>query len=156
MSWPLTSKMVDIVQNEKLDHCTQHYAIRTPHGLHSRDFDSSRGIQISSGRHHAARHRYHASRQGFQLRAGRQPFSINQSDGVTSVSDDRAKPTSISLSRREITGPLTYRPAPLRYRKRPAAIAPEGEKLLIHTSEAAHENAAKITGQLSCHGGGDR
>ncbi|GAB3869658.1 N-acetyl-alpha-D-glucosaminyl L-malate synthase BshA [Hymenobacter segetis] len=134
----LTSKMVDIVQNEKLDVLHVHYAI--PHAsaaYMAKQILRSRGIQIPVV---TTLHGTDITLVGKD--ASFEPvvtFSINQSDGVTSVSADLRRetyeyfaiekdimviPNFIDLHRFKKQEKSHFR----------AAIAPEGEKLLIHTS----------------------
>ncbi|MGY3089626.1 N-acetyl-alpha-D-glucosaminyl L-malate synthase BshA [Hymenobacter sp. UYAg731] len=134
----LTSKMVDIVQNEKLDVLHVHYAI--PHAsaaYMAKQILRSRGIQIPVV---TTLHGTDITLVGKD--ASFEPvvtFSINQSDGVTSVSADLRRetyeyfavekdimviPNFIDLHRFKKQEKSHFR----------AAIAPDGEKLLIHTS----------------------
>lgn len=134
----LTSKMVDIVQNEKLDVLHVHYAI--PHAsaaYMAKQILRTRGIQIPVV---TTLHGTDITLVGKD--ASFEPvvtFSINQSDGVTSVSADLRRetyeyfaiekdilviPNFIDLHRFKKQEKSHFR----------AAIAPEGEKLLIHTS----------------------
>jgi N-acetyl-alpha-D-glucosaminyl L-malate synthase BshA len=134
----LTSKMVDIVQNEKLDVLHVHYAI--PHAsaaFMAKQILRTRGIQIPVV---TTLHGTDITLVGKD--ASFEPvvtFSINQSDGVTSVSDDLRRETYEYFA---IEKDITVIPNFIdlqRFRKQEkshfrAAIAPEGEKLLIHTS----------------------
>ena len=134
----LTSKMVDIVQNEKLDVLHVHYAI--PHAsaaYMAKQILRSRGIQIPVV---TTLHGTDITLVGKD--ASFEPvvtFSINQSDGVTSVSDDLRRETYQYFA---IEKDITVIPNFIdlhRFKKQEkshfrAAIAPEGEKLLIHTS----------------------
>ena len=134
----LTSKMVDIVQNEKLDVLHVHYAI--PHAsaaFMAKQILRARGIQIPVV----------TTLHGTDITlVGKDPnfepvvtFSINQSDGVTSVSADLRRETYEYFA---IEKDITVIPNFIdlhRFKKQEkshfrAAIAPEGEKLLIHTS----------------------
>ena len=134
----LTSKMVDIVQNEKLDVLHVHYAI--PHAsaaYMAKQILRARGIQIPVV---TTLHGTDITLVGKD--ASFEPvvtFSINQSDGVTSVSDDLRRETYQYFA---IEKDITVIPNFIdlnRFKKQEkshfrAAIAPEGEKLLIHTS----------------------
>ncbi|MGY2133383.1 N-acetyl-alpha-D-glucosaminyl L-malate synthase BshA [Hymenobacter sp. HD11105] len=134
----LASKMVDIVQHEKLDVLHVHYAI--PHAsaaYMAKQILRTKGIQIPVI---TTLHGTDITLVGKD--ASYEPvvtFSINQSDGVTAVSADlRAEtyeyfaiekdieviPNFINLERFKKQNKLHFK----------AAIAPEGEKLLIHTS----------------------
>jgi len=134
----LASKMVDIVQNEKLDVLHVHYAI--PHASAAylaKQILRSRGITVPVV---TTLHGTDITLVGKD--ASYEPvvtFSINQSDGVTSVSDDLRRetyayfpvehkieviPNFIDLDRFKKQNKAHFR----------AAIAPEGEKILIHTS----------------------
>lgn len=134
----LASKMVDIVQNEKLDVLHVHYAI--PHAsaaYMAKQILLTRGIRIPVV---TTLHGTDITLVGKD--ASYEPvvtFSINQSDGVTAVSADLRKetyeyfaiekdieviPNFINLERFQKQKKEHFR----------AAIAPEGEKLLIHTS----------------------
>ena len=134
----LTSKMVDIVQNEKLDVLHVHYAI--PHAsaaYMAKQILRARGIQIPVV---TTLHGTDITLVGKD--ASFEPvvtFSINQSDGVTSVSADLRSETYEYFA---IDKDITVIPNFIdlhRFKKQEkshfrAAIAPEGEKLLIHTS----------------------
>jgi N-acetyl-alpha-D-glucosaminyl L-malate synthase BshA len=134
----LASKMVDIVQNEKLDVLHVHYAI--PHASAAylaKQILRARGITTPVV---TTLHGTDITLVGKD--ASYEPvvtFSINQSDGVTSVSDDLRRetyeyfpvehkieviPNFIDLSRFKKQNKDHFR----------TAIAPEGEKILIHTS----------------------
>ncbi|GAB2473877.1 N-acetyl-alpha-D-glucosaminyl L-malate synthase BshA [Hymenobacter qilianensis] len=134
----LASKMVDIVQHEKLDVLHVHYAI--PHAsaaYMAKQILRTKGIQIPVI---TTLHGTDITLVGKD--ASYEPvvtFSINQSDGVTAVSADlRAEtyqyfaiekdieviPNFINLERFKKQNKSHFK----------AAIAPEGEKLLIHTS----------------------
>jgi N-acetyl-alpha-D-glucosaminyl L-malate synthase BshA len=134
----LTSKMVDIVQNEKLDVLHVHYAI--PHAsaaFMAKQILRSRGIQIPVV---TTLHGTDITLVGKD--ASFEPvvtFSINQSDGVTSVSADLRRETYEYFA---VEKDITVIPNFIdlhRFKKQEkshfrAAIAPEGEKLLVHTS----------------------
>ncbi len=134
----LTSKMVDIVQNEKLDVLHVHYAI--PHAsaaYMAKQILRARGIQIPVV---TTLHGTDITLVGKD--ASFEPvvtFSINQSDGVTSVSADLRRETYEYFA---IEKDITVIPNFIdlhRFKKQEkshfrAAIAPDGEKLLIHTS----------------------
>jgi N-acetyl-alpha-D-glucosaminyl L-malate synthase BshA len=134
----LTSKMVDIVQNEKLDVLHVHYAI--PHAsaaFMAKQILRARGIQIPVV---TTLHGTDITLVGKD--ASFEPvvtFSINQSDGVTSVSADLRRETYEYFA---VEKDITVIPNFIdlqRFKKQEkshfrAAIAPEGEKLLVHTS----------------------
>ena len=134
----LTSKMVDIVQNEKLDVLHVHYAI--PHAsaaFMAKQILRTRGIQIPVV---TTLHGTDITLVGKD--ASFEPvvtFSINQSDGVTSVSADLRRETYEYFA---VEKDITVIPNFIdlhRFKKQDkshfrAAIAPEGEKLLVHTS----------------------
>ena len=134
----LTSKMVDIVQNEKLDVLHVHYAI--PHAsaaYMAKQILRTRGIHIPVV---TTLHGTDITLVGKD--ASFEPvvtFSINQSDGVTSVSADLRRETYEYFA---IEKDITVIPNFIdlhRFKKQEknhfrAAIAPEGEKLIIHTS----------------------
>ncbi|HEX8659612.1 MAG TPA: N-acetyl-alpha-D-glucosaminyl L-malate synthase BshA [Hymenobacter sp.] len=134
----LTSKMVDIVQNEKLDVLHVHYAI--PHAsaaFMAKQILRTRGIHIPVV---TTLHGTDITLVGKD--ASFEPvvtFSINQSDGVTSVSADLRRETYEYFA---VEKDITVIPNFIdlqRFKKQDkshfrAAIAPEGEKLLVHTS----------------------
>ena len=134
----LTSKMVDIVQNEKLDVLHVHYAI--PHAsaaYMAKQILRTRGIQIPVVTTlHGTDITLVGKDSSFEPVV---TFSINQSDGVTSVSADLRRETYEYFA---IEKDITVIPNFIdlhRFKKQEkshfrAAIAPEGEKLLIHTS----------------------
>ena len=134
----LTSKMVDIVQNEKLDVLHVHYAI--PHAsaaYMAKQILRARGIQIPVVTTlHGTDITLVGKDSSFEPVV---TFSINQSDGVTSVSADLRRETYEYFA---IEKDITVIPNFIdlhRFKKQEkshfrAAIAPEGEKLLIHTS----------------------
>jgi len=134
----LASKMVDIVQFEKLDVLHVHYAI--PHAsaaYMAKQILKTKGIQIPVI---TTLHGTDITLVGKD--ASFEPvvtFSINQSDGVTAVSDDlrtetynhfriekeiEVIPNFINLERFQRQRKEHFR----------AAISPFGEKLLVHTS----------------------
>jgi len=134
----LASKMVDITQNEKLDVLHVHYTI--PHASAAylaKQILRFRGIVTPVV---TTLHGTDITLVGKD--ASYEPvvtFSINQSDGVTAVSDDLRRetyeyfpvehkieviPNFIDLHRFKKQNKEHFR----------AAIAPEGEKILIHTS----------------------
>jgi N-acetyl-alpha-D-glucosaminyl L-malate synthase BshA len=134
----LTSKMVDIVQNEKLDVLHVHYAI--PHAsaaYMAKQILRTRGIHIPVVTTlHGTDITLVGKDSSFEPVV---TFSINQSDGVTSVSDDLKRETYEYFA---VEKDITVIPNFIdlhRFKKQEkshfrAAIAPEGEKLLIHTS----------------------
>ncbi|UOG76042.1 N-acetyl-alpha-D-glucosaminyl L-malate synthase BshA [Hymenobacter tibetensis] len=134
----LASKMVDIVQNEKLDVLHVHYAI--PHAsaaYMAKQILVTKGIRVPVI---TTLHGTDITLVGKD--ASYEPvvtFSINQSDGVTAVSADLRKETyeyfAIEKDIEVIPNFINLD----RFRKQDknhfrAAIAPDGEKLLIHTS----------------------
>ncbi|SFQ47406.1 N-acetyl-alpha-D-glucosaminyl L-malate synthase BshA [Hymenobacter arizonensis] len=134
----LTSKMVDIVQNEKLDVLHVHYAI--PHAsaaFMAKQILRARGIQIPVV---TTLHGTDITLVGKD--ASFEPvvtFSINQSDGVTSVSADLRRETYEYFAIEKEIAVIPNFIDLQRFKKQEkshfrAAIAPEGEKLLIHTS----------------------
>ena len=133
----LASKMVDIAQNEKLDVLHVHYAI--PHAsaaYMAKQILRARGIHIPVV---TTLHGTDITLVGKD--ASYEPvvtFSINQSDGVTTVSADLRRETyeyfAIEKDIEVIPNFIDLN----RFRKHEkthfrTAIAPEGEKLLIHT-----------------------
>ncbi|MBA9075596.1 N-acetyl-alpha-D-glucosaminyl L-malate synthase BshA [Rufibacter quisquiliarum] len=134
----LASKMVDIVQFEKLDVLHVHYAI--PHAsaaFMAKQILLTKGIQIPVI---TTLHGTDITLVGKD--ASYEPvvtFSINQSDAVTSVSEDLRKETYEHF---QIEKDIVVIPNFInleRFQKQrkdhfKAAIAPFGEKLLVHTS----------------------
>lgn len=134
----LASKMVDVVKNEKLDLLHVHYAIphasaaymakqilRT-HGIHIPVVTTLHGTDITL----------------VGKDASYEPvvtFSINQSDGVTAVSEDLRKETYQSF---KITNEIEVIPNFIdleKFKKQKKdhfkkAICPAGESLVVHTS----------------------
>lgn len=134
----LASKMVDVVEHEGLDLLHVHYAI--PHAsaaFMAREILKSKGIQVP----------FITTLHGTDITlvgkdATYEPvvtFSINQSDGVTAVSHDLKKDT---LEHFDITNDIMVIPNFVdldRFKKQKKdhfkrAICPNGEKLLVHTS----------------------
>jgi len=134
----LASKMVDVVKYEKLDLLHVHYAI--PHA--SAAF-MAKQILASQGIHIPVITTLHGTDITLVGKdASYEPvvtFSINQSDGVTAVSADLAQETYDTF---KITRHIEVIPNFIdlsRFRKQPKehfkmAICPNGEKLLVHTS----------------------
>ena len=134
----LASKMVNVVKYEKLDLLHVHYAI--PHAsaaFMAKQILASQGIFIPVI---TTLHGTDITLVGKD--SSYEPvvtFSINQSDGVTAVSDDLAKETYNTFN---ITRHIEVIPNFIdlsRFRKQPKehfklAICPNGEKLLVHTS----------------------
>jgi N-acetyl-alpha-D-glucosaminyl L-malate synthase BshA len=134
----LASKMVDIVQYEKLDVLHVHYAI--PHAsaaYMAKQILKTKGIQIPVI---TTLHGTDITLVGKD--ASYEPvvtFSINQSDAVTSVSEDLKEETYRHFP---ITKDIVVIPNFVnieRFQKQrkdhfKSAIAPFGEKLLVHTS----------------------
>jgi N-acetyl-alpha-D-glucosaminyl L-malate synthase BshA len=134
----LASKMVDVVKHEKLDLLHVHYAI--PHAsaaYMAREILKSQGIRVP----------IITTLHGTDITlVGKDPsyepvvtFSINQSDGVTAVSESLKADT---LSLFNITKDIRVIPNFIdssRFKKQKkdhfkTAICPNGEKLLVHTS----------------------
>lgn len=134
----LASKLVDVVRFEKLDLLHVHYAI--PHAsaaFMAKQILATYGIRIPVV----------TTLHGTDITlVGRDPsyspvvtFSINQSDGVTAVSENLKQET---LSHFEITRPIEVIPNFIdleRFSLRPRehfkqAIAPGQERVLVHTS----------------------
>jgi len=134
----LASKMVDIAQNEKLDVLHVHYAI--PHAsaaFMAKQILRARGIHIPVV---TTLHGTDITLVGKD--ASYEPvvtFSINQSDGVTTVSEDLRRETYAYFAIEKDIEVIPNFIDLNRFRKQDknhfrAAIAPDGEKLLIHTS----------------------
>jgi N-acetyl-alpha-D-glucosaminyl L-malate synthase BshA len=134
----LASKMVDVVKYEKLDLLHVHYAI--PHASAAY---MAKQILASQGIHIPVITTLHGTDITLVGKdASYEPvvtFSINQSDGVTAVSADLAKETydTFRISRHIEVIPNFIDLS--RFRKQPKehfkmAICPNGEKLLVHTS----------------------
>lgn len=134
----LASKMVDVVKHEKLDLLHVHYAI--PHAsaaYMAREILKTHGINIP----------IITTLHGTDITlVGRDPsyepvvtFSINQSDGVTAVSESLKQDT---LNHFNITKEIRVIPNFIdasRFKKQKKdhfkmAICPNGEKLIVHTS----------------------
>lgn len=134
----LASKMVDVVKFEKLDLLHVHYAI--PHAsaaVMARQILKSEGIDIPVV----------TTLHGTDITlVGKDPsyepvvtFSINQSDGVTAVSEDLKKDTYKHFNiLREIEVIPNFIDLSKFKRQRKdhfkTAICPNGEKLIVHTS----------------------
>lgn len=134
----LASKMVSVVQNERLDLLHVHYAI--PHASAAylaKQILRSQGIDIP----------FITTLHGTDITlVGKDPsfepvvtFSINQSDGVTAVSEDLKRETFSSF---RITNHIEVIPNFIdleKFKKQKKdhfkrAICPNGESLLVHTS----------------------
>lgn len=134
----LASKMVDVALNEKLDILHVHYAV--PHAsaaYMAQQILKTKGYEIP----------FITTLHGTDITivgkdATNEPvvtFSINQSDGVTAVSEDLKKDT---LDHFDISVPIEVIPNFIdldRFKKQPKdhfkkAICPNGEKLVVHTS----------------------
>ncbi len=134
----LASKMVDVVLNEKLDLLHVHYAV--PHAsaaYMAQQILKTKGYEIP----------FITTLHGTDITivgkdATNEPvvtFSINESDGVTAVSEDLKKDT---LDLFDITNSIEVIPNFIdleRFKKQPKehfkkAICPNGEKLIVHTS----------------------
>lgn len=134
----LTSKLVDVVRYERLDLLHVHYAI--PHASAAylaKLILAEHGIQIPII---TTLHGTDITLVGRD--AGFEPvvtFAINHSDGITTVSDSLRKDTFANF---KITKPIEVIPNFIdlsRFSKKPKdhfkkAIAPFGEKLMVHTS----------------------
>ncbi len=134
----LASKMVDVVKYEKLDLLHVHYAI--PHAsaaYMAKQILATEGIEIPVV---TTLHGTDITLVGKD--ASYEPvvtFSINQSDGITAVSDDLKKDTyehfAVTKDIRVIPNFIDLE----RFKKQPKehfkkAICPNDEKLLVHTS----------------------
>lgn len=134
----LAGKMVDVALFEKLDLMHVHYAI--PHASAAY---MAKQILKTKGEHIPVITTLHGT--DITL-VGKDPtyesvvtFSINQSDGVTAVSEDLKKDT---LNHFNITTEIRVIPNFIdleRFKKQPKehfkkAICPDGEKLIVHTS----------------------
>jgi L-malate glycosyltransferase len=134
----LASKMVSVVKNEKLDLLHVHYAI--PHASAAY---MAKQILKTEGIHIPVVTTLHGTDITLVGRdASYEPvvtFSINQSDGVTAVSDDLKKET---LEYFKITNPIEVIPNFIdleKFKKQKKdhfkkAICPNGEALIVHTS----------------------
>lgn len=134
----LASKMVSVVKNEKLDLLHVHYAI--PHAsaaYMARQILKSQGINIPVV---TTLHGTDITLVGKD--ASYEPvvtFSINQSDGVTAVSEDLRKETYLHF---KITNEIEVIPNFIdleKFKKQKKdhfkrAICPNGEMLIVHTS----------------------
>jgi L-malate glycosyltransferase len=134
----LASKMVSVVQNEKLDLLHVHYAI--PHAsaaYMAKQILKSQGIHIPVV---TTLHGTDITLVGKD--ASYEPvvtFSINESDGVTAVSEDLKRETYASF---KITNDIEVIPNFIdmeRFKKQKKdhfkkAICPNGESLIVHTS----------------------
>ncbi|WP_420576332.1 N-acetyl-alpha-D-glucosaminyl L-malate synthase BshA [Ekhidna sp.] len=134
----LASKMVDVALNEKLDLLHVHYAV--PHAsaaYMAQQILKTKGYEIP----------FITTLHGTDITivgkdATNEPvvtFSINESDGVTAVSEDLKKDT---LDHFDISVPIEVIPNFIdleRFKKQPKehfkkAICPNDEKLVVHTS----------------------
>ncbi|MEM8939595.1 MAG: N-acetyl-alpha-D-glucosaminyl L-malate synthase BshA [Bacteroidota bacterium] len=134
----LASKMVDVVINERLDLLHVHYAV--PHAsaaYMAKQILKTKGYEVP----------FITTLHGTDITivgkdATNEPvvtFSINKSDGVTAVSEDLKNDTQKHF---EVTSPIKVIPNFIdleRFKKQPKdhfkkAICPNGEKLIIHTS----------------------
>ncbi|NQZ77779.1 MAG: N-acetyl-alpha-D-glucosaminyl L-malate synthase BshA [Ekhidna sp.] len=134
----LASKMVDVVLNEQLDMLHVHYAV--PHAsaaYMAQQILKSKGYEIP----------FITTLHGTDITivgkdATNEPvvtFSINESDGVTAVSGDLKKDT---LQHFDVSVPIEVIPNFIdleRFKKQPKehfkkAICPNGERLIVHTS----------------------
>lgn len=134
----LASKLVDVVEHEKLDILHVHYAIPHASAAHlARQILAKKGIVIP----------FVTTLHGTDITlvgkdATYEPvvtFSINESDAVTAVSEDLRKET---LEHFKITKEIEVIPNFIdleRFKKQKKdhfklAICPQGEKLIVHTS----------------------
>jgi N-acetyl-alpha-D-glucosaminyl L-malate synthase BshA len=134
----LASKMVDVVKHEKLDLLHVHYAIP-----HASSAYMAKQILATEDIHIPVITTLHGTDITLVGKdASYEPvvtFSINQSDGVTSVSDDLRKDTYEHF---KITKDIEVIPNFIdleRFKKQKkdhfkTAICPDGEKLIVHTS----------------------
>jgi len=134
----LASKMVDVVKYEKLDLLHVHYAIP-----HASSAYMAKQILATEGIHIPVVTTLHGTDITLVGKdASYEPvvtFSINQSDGVTAVSDDLKKDTYEHF---KITKDIEVIPNFIdleRFKKQKKdhfkkAICPDGEKLIVHTS----------------------
>lgn len=134
----LASKMVDVVKHEKLDLLHVHYAIP-----HASSAYMAKQILATEGIHIPVVTTLHGTDITLVGKdASYEPvvtFSINQSDGVTAVSDDLRKDTYEHFN---ITKNIEVIPNFIdldRFNKQKKdhfkkAICPDGEKLIVHTS----------------------
>lgn len=151
----LASKMVDVVKHEKLDLLHVHYAI--PHAsaaFMAREILKTHGIIIP----------IITTLHGTDITlVGKDPsyepvvtFSINQSDGVTAVSEDLKRDTMTHFN---ITKEIRVIPNFIdasRFKKQKKdhfkkAICPNDEKLLVHTSN--FRKVKRVEDVLSVFGG---
>lgn len=134
----LASKMVDVAKHEKLDIFHVHYAV--PHASAAY---MAREILKTEGKHIPFITTLHGTDITIVGKdASLEPvvtFSINQSDGITSVSDDLRKDT---LDHFKVTKDIRVIPNFVdlsRFKKQKkehfkTAICPNGERLIVHTS----------------------
>ncbi|HLA64178.1 MAG TPA: N-acetyl-alpha-D-glucosaminyl L-malate synthase BshA, partial [Rhodothermales bacterium] len=148
----LTSKMVDVVRHEHLDLLHVHYAI--PHATSA---VLARQILAGEGRHVPVVTTLHGT--DITL-VGQDPsyrpvveYSINASDGVTSVSDWLRQETHAHFDiKREVevipnfVDTVRFKRTPKEHFKR--AIAPEGERLLLHVSNFRRVKRAQDVVQI--------
>lgn len=158
----LTSKLVDVVKHEQLDILHMHYAI--PHATSG---ELAKQILADSGIHIPIVTTLHGTDITI---VGRDPsfapvvnYSINQSDGVTAVSEYLKQET---ISNCDITAEIevipnfidTARFRPMMKDHFKQAICPNGEKLLVHVSNFRPVKRAtdvvEIFGQLLKEGYG--
>ena len=134
----LASKMVDVVKHEKLDFLHVHYAIP-----HASSAYMAKQILATEGIHIPVVTTLHGTDITLVGKDASYEsvvtFSINQSDGVTAVSDDLRKDTFEHFN---ITKHIEVIPNFIdleRFKKQKkdhfkTAICPDGEKLIVHTS----------------------
>jgi len=151
----LASKMVDVAEHENLDILHVHYAI--PHAsaaYMARQILKTKGIHIP----------YITTLHGTDITlVGKDPgyepvvtFSINASDGVTAVSEDLKNDT---LELFDITKEIEVIPNFIdlsRFKKQKkehfkTAICPNGEKLIVHTSNFRKVKRVQDVIQVFCN-----
>jgi N-acetyl-alpha-D-glucosaminyl L-malate synthase BshA len=133
----LASRMADVAESYRLDLLHVHYAI--PHSIAAMlARQMTRRAPFAAVHHDAARHGYHAGRVDPSYFAITK-FSIEQSDGITAISDDLRRETvevfDVANEIRVIhnfVNCTTYAPDP--ERRGIERSRPDGEKLLIHLS----------------------
>ena len=87
----LASRMTEVAEYQQLDLLHVHYAI--PHSISALARSANDHQPLSPLRHHAARHRHHTRRRRPLLTFPITKFSIERSDGVTTISEFMRKRT---------------------------------------------------------------